>query len=183
MQSTGKGGAAGAEPENRRNFLTKASAVAAGGLISAAPAAVGVYTLADPLTKSSEAPLVRIAPLSMVSAEKPQSFRVISDLEDAWNRMPEQVIGAVYLRLKEDGAVQALNAICPHLGCYVAYNDAEKQFQCPCHTSKFSVDGERVLPCVSPRAMDELEVEIRDEAVWVRFQKFKTGIEEKKPKV
>lgn len=182
MKSTGHAGAGGAKPENRRDFLTQAGAIATGGLISAAPVAAGVYTLIDPLTKSSEAPLVRIAPVTMVSDEKPQAFRVVADLEDAWNRLPQQVVGAVYLRRREDGTVQALNAICPHLGCYVAYNDEEKQFQCPCHTSKFSIDGERVLPCVSPRAMDELDVEIRDEAVYVKFQKFKTGIEEKKPK-
>jgi Rieske Fe-S protein len=162
--------------------LTQAAAVAVGGLISVAPVAAGVYVLADPLTKSDGAPLVRLAPLSAVSADQPQPFRAIADLADAWNRFPQQVIGAVYLRIRDDGTVQALSSTCPHLGCYVAYNDEERQFQCPCHTSKFEVDGERVLPCVSPRAMDELEVEIRDDAVWVRFQKFKTGIDEKKPK-
>lgn len=181
MQNQGST-ARNSEPEDRREFLNRAVAAAAGGVVGLAPVAMGAYTLADPLSKSSGAPFVSITPVSSVQADSPLPFRVIADLHDGWNLFPQQVVGTVYLRRREDGTVQALSAICPHLGCYVAYNAGEGQFQCPCHTSKFQVDGERVLPCVSPRRMDELEVEIREDKVWVRFQKFKTGVEEKKPK-
>jgi glycine/D-amino acid oxidase-like deaminating enzyme/nitrite reductase/ring-hydroxylating ferredoxin subunit len=41
----------------------------------------------------------------------------------------------------EQGAVHAVSAVCPHLGCIVAWNSAEKSWDCPCHGSRFDCDG------------------------------------------
>ncbi|MFC6728246.1 FAD-dependent oxidoreductase [Natronoarchaeum mannanilyticum] len=42
----------------------------------------------------------------------------------------------------EDGAVHAVDATCPHMGCLVTWNDAERSWDCPCHGSRFDYDGE-----------------------------------------
>jgi Rieske Fe-S protein len=42
----------------------------------------------------------------------------------------------------EDGAMHAVSARCTHLGCLVAWNAAESTWDCPCHGSRFDVDGE-----------------------------------------
>lgn len=42
----------------------------------------------------------------------------------------------------EDGAVHAVSARCTHLGCLVAFNEAETAWECPCHGSRFGIDGE-----------------------------------------
>lgn len=42
----------------------------------------------------------------------------------------------------EDGALHAVSAACTHLGCLVAFNTAERSWDCPCHGSRFSLDGE-----------------------------------------
>ena len=39
------------------------------------------------------------------------------------------------------GAVHALSARCTHLGCIVHFNEAETAWECPCHGSRFAVDG------------------------------------------
>ncbi|TXS48827.1 FAD-dependent oxidoreductase [Streptomyces sp. t39] len=40
-----------------------------------------------------------------------------------------------------DGTVSAVSARCTHLGCLVAFNEAEVAWECPCHGSRFGVDG------------------------------------------
>ncbi|WP_343944529.1 FAD-dependent oxidoreductase, partial [Pseudonocardia zijingensis] len=41
----------------------------------------------------------------------------------------------------EDGAVHAVSMRCTHLGCLVRFNAAERSWDCPCHGSRFDVDG------------------------------------------
>ncbi|MEV4944946.1 FAD-dependent oxidoreductase [Streptomyces sp. NPDC053755] len=43
---------------------------------------------------------------------------------------------------EEGGAVHAVSAVCTHMGCLVAFNSAERTWECPCHGSRFDVDGE-----------------------------------------
>ncbi|CAM5636493.1 FAD-dependent oxidoreductase [Streptomyces aurantiogriseus] len=41
----------------------------------------------------------------------------------------------------EAGQLHALSARCTHLGCLVAFNHAERAWECPCHGSRFDVEG------------------------------------------
>jgi Rieske Fe-S protein len=41
----------------------------------------------------------------------------------------------------EDGTVHHLAAACTHLECNVAWNSAEKSWDCPCHGSRFDPYG------------------------------------------
>ncbi|GGS30880.1 FAD-dependent oxidoreductase [Actinokineospora fastidiosa] len=41
-----------------------------------------------------------------------------------------------------DGELHAVGLTCTHLGCVVRFNTAEHSWDCPCHGSRFDVDGE-----------------------------------------
>ena len=47
---------------------------------------------------------------------------------------------AVYRGL--DGEIHVRSAVCTHMGCYVHWNDAERTWDCPCHGSRFKVNGD-----------------------------------------
>lgn len=42
----------------------------------------------------------------------------------------------------EDGHLHAVSTRCTHLGCEVAWNSAERSWDCPCHGSRFAPDGD-----------------------------------------
>jgi Rieske Fe-S protein len=61
----------------------------------------------------------------------------------------------------EQGNLHEYSAICPHLGCVVSWNSAEKSWDCPCHGSRFDPFG-RVIngPAISGLAqVDEPQAE------------------------
>jgi glycine/D-amino acid oxidase-like deaminating enzyme/nitrite reductase/ring-hydroxylating ferredoxin subunit len=41
----------------------------------------------------------------------------------------------------EEGNLHAVTPTCTHLGCQVTFNQAERTWDCPCHGSRFDIDG------------------------------------------
>lgn len=55
------------------------------------------------------------------------------------NQAGELAFGGYIVKLGSDVKVFAQN--CSHLGCSVNFNQSEKSFDCPCHGSRFHIDG------------------------------------------
>lgn len=170
----------------RRHFLKSALALAAGGAAAVPPLVAGVAVVLDPLKRGTpaSAAAVRVTSLDALPSDGlPRRFSIITGRRDAWTGQPAAPIGAVYLRRTGDREITALNVVCPHMGCFVDWQAGPKRFHCPCHNSSFATDGTiDVANSPSPRAMDALEVEIRDGGeVWVKFQNFLRGVQEKIP--
>lgn len=64
--------------------------------------------------------------------------------------------GHKYAVARRNGELCVLNPTCTHMGCTVAWNSAEKSWDCPCHGSRFSIEG-AVLngPATTPLAKPE----------------------------
>ena len=41
----------------------------------------------------------------------------------------------------DEGALHTVSPVCTHMGCEVAFNTAERTWDCPCHGSRFDADG------------------------------------------
>jgi len=169
----------------RRGFLVKLAAGAIGVVLGIFPIAAGALTIFDPLfrKKKSAGQKIRVATIDQLPEDgTPIRVPIVADFVDAWNREPNQPIGAVYLRKQADQVV-AFNAICPHAGCFVGYSTNRDVFQCPCHTSAFELDGARIMPSPSPRDLDRLAVDtdrLTDTGeIWVEFVNYYAGKEEK----
>jgi cytochrome b6-f complex iron-sulfur subunit len=55
------------------------------------------------------------------------------------------------------GGVYALSAVCTHLGCIARYKSDEKVIACPCHGSRFDLEG-NVIHGPAPRPLPWLDV-------------------------
>jgi len=186
----------------RRSFLVRAAAVVCGGIVTLFPFAAGLGVVLDPWwrgRKSSaanaegsaaavEGKFLRICSLDAVPADGvPRPFAVVTDVVNAWTHASNQRVGMVFLEhTTADGKpnILALNARCPHLGCFVDFNSGKSEFECPCHKSAFAKDGNYIFG-PSLRGLDPLMVDLRKEGdateVYVAFQKFQPGIAERKP--
>ena len=174
------------ECPGRRGFLKKLAANIIAGVITLVPIAAGLAVWLDPIRRKTKTggQLVRVGTLSALPDDGvPRKFTVLASRVDAWNKSPETAVGAVYLRRTQGEKPRAFNVVCPHAGCFVDFLEAKNSYLCPCHNSTFGLDGKINDPkSPSPRGLDELEVEIRNNSeVWVKFQNYRAGVSTKVP--
>ena len=74
--------------------------------------------------------------------------------------------GRFYLARQLDGGFIALSLRCTHLGCAVSWEENQKRFICPCHSSAYDISGE-VLNPPAARALDYYPVLIENGVVKV----------------
>jgi len=91
---------------------------------------------------------------------------------DGWREVVSSQ--SVYVNRTSDGQLQVLSAICPHLGCSVAWQDKQGKFVCPCHGGQFMPDGRRISG-PPPRGLDNLKVQIADGKLQVQFKYFRSN--------
>ena len=68
--------------------------------------------------------------------------RGVADLAPGDGAIVDEGGERVAAHRRADGSVVAVSPRCTHLGCEVRWNGAESSWDCPCHGSRFSPDGE-----------------------------------------
>ncbi len=73
-----------------------------------------------------------------------------------------------YLTVKEDGSLDKMGIVdnCTHLGCTFPWNELDQQFQCPCHGSRYSVDGS-VVRGPAPLPLKLVQVAVKENEIWI----------------
>ncbi len=64
-----------------------------------------------------------------------------SELKPGEGAIMRDGVSKVAVHRDEAGQVHKFSAVCPHLGCVVAWNSSERTWDCPCHGSRYSAEG------------------------------------------
>lgn len=158
-----------APPPSRRSFL--------GWLLGVGTVGMGA-ALSVPLLRYVLSPLNRRgarenwtdvgAAASFAGLTLPQACPITLVQVSGWQEV--RVEQMVYVLPARNGVHPVLSAICPHLGCSVAW--AGTDFHCPCHGGTFSPGGEWVSG-PPQRGMDALPSRIQNGRLQVQFRYFR----------
>jgi len=106
-------------------------------------------------------------------ADAPISKTVTFAQRDGWREVISTQ--SVYVSRRSDGKLQVLSAICPHLGCSVAWKANEGKFVCPCHGGQFKPDGLHISG-PPPRSLDNLKAQVKNGKLQVQFEFFRSNV-------
>jgi Rieske Fe-S protein len=162
----------------RRGFLKRLSAL--GALISAGLVSFPVFRafLAPASRSPAAASWIKVADdTALLDIGIPIRVNFVQTVEDAW--VEQRTLNGVWLYTEDGEAFKAYNGHCTHLGCSYTYDKERKDFYCPCHRGQFDVKTGAVLAGPPPRPLDELEVEVHDAAVFVKYKDFRLGVPER----
>jgi Rieske Fe-S protein len=85
--------------------------------------------------------------------------------------------GSVTLKVKDtnilfirdsETSIRALDPVCTHLGCVVGYNAKEKRIDCPCHGSRYDLDG-NVLHGPAPKPLKKYEASLSGDRILIEM--------------
>jgi glycine/D-amino acid oxidase-like deaminating enzyme/nitrite reductase/ring-hydroxylating ferredoxin subunit len=71
----------------------------------------------------------------------PQALRSAGIPRGEARVVPDGLGGRKGVFRDDDGSLHGVSLRCTHLGCLVRFNAAERSWDCPCHGSRFDVDG------------------------------------------
>src|SRR5579862_5437390 len=132
------------------------------GVALGAPAAI--YLFVDPRTKKRKETFVQASDLSQLQVGRPQRVTFERTRIDGWRMFQEKA--TAWVVSSGDGKVEAYSPQCTHLGCAYHWEEERNQFVCPCHASRFSIDG-RVLGGPAARPLDRYVVSVENSKVMI----------------
>jgi len=88
-------------------------------------------------------------------ARKPHSFDALGPGEAAVLKIDGRNVAGYR---DEAGALHAVSAVCTHMGCLVGWNETDRSWDCPCHGSRFALDGE-VIHGPAVKALEAVKVD------------------------
>lgn len=90
-------------------------------------------------------------------SDKPENAEQLQPGEAAVLKIDGKNVGAFR---GDSGGLHLVSAVCSHMGCIVGWNEVDRTWDCPCHGSRFGLDGEvlhgpATMPLDSGTPIDE----------------------------
>jgi Rieske Fe-S protein len=140
-----------------------------GFLVTAAGASLGLsgVLFGVTLVQALMPPERSIGGVTTVGA---RSVARMSDLQLGKPVVAEYGDDSVFVIKVSSREVRVFDAACPHARCTLNFDELTGGFECPCHGSSFTLQGQRI-DGPAPRDMVPAQVEIvDDEVIVVRFE-------------
>ena len=141
---------------NRRKFHLSVIYAMWAVITGAMTIPAAIYLMVPPRSKKKSG-WVEAGDISQLKPNEPEEFVFRRDRLDGWKLTTEK--STAWVIKQADSKVVAFTPQCTHLGCAYSYDQNNKEFLCPCHTSTFGLDG-KVLTGPAPRALDRYETKI-----------------------
>jgi glycine/D-amino acid oxidase-like deaminating enzyme/nitrite reductase/ring-hydroxylating ferredoxin subunit len=77
----------------------------------------------------------------IIDRAAPATASGVSEVKPGQGRVVRDGLGKTGVYRDLDGEPHAVSLRCTHLGCLVRFNPAERSWDCPCHGSRFDIDG------------------------------------------
>jgi Rieske Fe-S protein len=115
----------------------------------------------------------RLPPVRDVQAQGDELILALADypeLQQGGGVLPVRANGSgkPIMIVNQEGRFSAFSLKCTHLGCSVGWNEAARSFDCPCHGSRFAIDG-TVMEGPAKRPLTAFAVQADGTTVRVRI--------------
>jgi menaquinol-cytochrome c reductase iron-sulfur subunit len=142
------------------------------GLISLALAAPAALYLLTPAKAKRREAWAEAGDIGKLANNSPVELVFRRRRFDGWREVVEK--GTAWVVKRDDNRVVAFSPNCTHLGCIYHWDEQNKDFLCPCHTSIFSIDG-NVVSGPAPRPLDRFETKTDGTRLLIGELKRSTG--------
>jgi menaquinol-cytochrome c reductase iron-sulfur subunit len=154
------------EQQTRRGFHIAAINML-GALIGAAVAIpAAAYLLIRPKGEQ-EGGWSEVADVDQLKIGKPEQILYTRKRVDGWRKITEKT--STWVVKTDPDTVIAFNPACTHLACPYHWDGGARQFVCPCHDSKFSIEG-KVLAGPAPRPLDRYAAKVEGGKILIGSQ-------------
>jgi menaquinol-cytochrome c reductase iron-sulfur subunit len=132
---------------------------ALGALIGIAIAIPTILYLLVPPRSRKQSGFVDAGDISQLTPGTPVEMSFQQSRVDGWRVLTEK--RTAWVVKGSDNKIVAFGPQCTHLGCAYHWDPGVKEFECPCHASFFSVQGQ-VLAGPAPRPLDRYVTQVKD---------------------
>ena len=151
---------------NRREFVTIVTA-AVGTAIGAVVGLPAIGYILTPATKTQESDAwIPLGPLENYPVGVPTLMSFVRTQVNGWEKTANSY--GVFVIRGEGDQLKTLSNVCTHLSCRVNWDDAAKEFKCPCHDAAFDING-GIIKGPQPRPLDGYEFKIEEGNLLIHF--------------
>lgn len=148
---------------SRREFL-HTSIQGVGLLLGASLFAPAVVYFLSPAWKQEKEDWIFLGEAGKIPAGQPTKVEFVQRRKDGWMIIEEKKSAWVVTPNGKDFTV--FDPRCTHLGCPYRWDEARREFLCPCHSAVFDLEG-RVVSGPPPRPLDRYVVKVESGRLWV----------------